>query len=219
MAAIYPSLISSDLLNLEQTIKSLDPYCPGYHLDVMDYHFVPNLTWGPQFLHAIAKATSGQLWIHLMVDNPGRWVEELRLPPETILSFHFETIGADTTFIKLIQKKMLLPSIAISPKTNVDEIFSVLNVVSQVVVMSVEPGFSGQPFLQSTISKIEALTDYRHANELQFSIAVDGGINEKNIKALNEIGVDHFAVASGIFSAKNPVEQLKKLNGIIQYKK
>lgn len=215
MAVIYPSLIASDLLNLEQTIQSLDPHCPGYHLDVMDYHFVPNLTWGPAFIHAIAKATSGQLWVHLMVDNPSRWVEELRLPPETILSFHFETIGADATFIKLIQKKMLAPSIVISPKTNVEEIFSVLSVVSQVLVMSVEPGFSGQPFLQNTASKIEALAEYRHTHDLQFTIAVDGGINEKNIKVLKQQGVDQFAVASGIFSAKNPVEQLKRLNQLI----
>ena len=216
MATIYPSLISADLLNLEQTIKALDPYCPGYHLDVMDYHFVPNLTWGPSFIHAIAKATGGQLWVHLMVDKPTRWLEELRLPPETILTFHFETIGADLTFIKLIQKKMLLPSIAISPKTNVEEIFSVLNAISQVLVMSVEPGHSGQPFLQESIKKIETLAKYRENNNLNFTIAVDGGINEKNIRLLTEKGADQFAVASGIFNAKNPVEQLKKLNSIIQ---
>lgn len=215
MAAIYPSLISADLLNLEQTIKTLDPLCPGYHLDVMDYHFVPNLTWGPAFLQAIAKATGGQLWVHLMVDNPVRWIEELRLPPETILTFHLETIGADQSVIKLIQKKMLKPSIAISPKTAVNEIFSVAHTLSQILVMSVEPGFSGQPFLQDTFNKIKELAKFRDEQGLDFSIAVDGGVNEKNIKALKEFGVDDFAIASGLFGAKNPPEQLKKLNALI----
>lgn len=88
MAKIYPSLISADILNLETQIKTLDPYCPGYHLDVMDYHFVPNLTWGPSFIEAISKATTRQLWVHLMVDNPIVWIEKLSLPSKHLEFSH-----------------------------------------------------------------------------------------------------------------------------------
>lgn len=215
MAMLFPSLISADLLNLECVIKQLDPIVPGYHLDIMDHHFVPNLTWGPMFIHAIAKATNKILWVHLMVDNPTIWIEELNLPGGSILSIHIETISDTSQIIKLIQEKKLKVSIAISPKTPINEFFSLLPMIDQALIMSVEPGWSGQSFLTPSIEKLETLVDYRRSKNLKFRIAMDGGITEKNIKELAQKGVDDFAVASSIFGKPDPVAAAKELTQLI----
>jgi len=211
MALIYPSLISADILNLETQIKTLDPYCPGYHLDVMDNHFVPNLTWGPSFIEAISSKTTRQLWVHLMVDNPTVWIEKLSLPPKTIASFHIETINDTSSIINLIQKKNWLTSIAISPKTPVAKLLPYAKLIDQVLVMSVNPGFSGQQFMEDSKAKVQALADYRTKNGLNFKIAMDGGISADNIQELTALGVDHFAVAHAIFGQPDPVTALQEL--------
>jgi ribulose-phosphate 3-epimerase len=212
MATIYPSLISADLLNLEQTIKKLDPYCAGYHLDIMDNHFVPNLTWGPAFINAINAITTKQMWVHLMVDNPESIIRSLILKPKSIISFHIETKYKITNIIDLIKEKNWLPSIAINPKTDIAQTFSFLPGISQVLIMSVEPGFSGQALIPFTMDKVVALIDYRKQHGLSFSTAMDGGIAIENIAHLTQLGVDQFAVASTIFKASDPVVVLKELN-------
>jgi ribulose-phosphate 3-epimerase len=212
MAIIYPSLIAADLLNLQKDINQMDPYCHGYHIDVMDNHFVPNLTWGPAFIYAIARATEHKLWIHLMVDKPEQWVDNLSLSSGNIISFHFETIGQNIHIIDRIQKKNCMASIAIKPKTNVEEIFPLLNIIDQVLVMSVEPGFSGQSFIKDMADKVVKLQAFRIANKLNFRIGIDGGINKDNIWDLKMKGVDDFAVANAIFGTSDPVASLKELN-------
>jgi ribulose-phosphate 3-epimerase len=212
MALIFPSLISADLLNLEKELKALDPYCPGYHMDCMDYHFVPNLTWGPSFLEAIASKTTRQLWVHLMVDNPALWVENLSLPPQTIITLHIETIRKDQSIIKRIKDKNWLPSLALNPDTDLEQVIPFIPQVYQILVMSVNPGFSGQQFIETTKDKVQALAAYRRSQGLDFKIAMDGGISVDNIKELTAMGVDHFAVAQAIFGALKPVEALKELS-------
>lgn len=215
MTQIYPSLISADLLNLEREIKHLDPYVPGYHLDIMDYHFVPNLTWGPAFMEAIAKITNRTLWVHLMVDNPSSWLEILKLPHGSIIDFHIETFEKNKNIIQNIQDKNWQVSIAISPKTNVEKVFPFLNAISQATIMSVEPGRSGQAFLPDTLSKVEALSNYRAEHDLKFKIAMDGGISEKNISQVSRLGVDRVAVAHALFSKPDPIKALKDLQQLI----
>ena len=211
MIRIYPSLISANLLNLEHDIKILEPYCAGFHLDIMDNHFVPNLTFGVDMIQAISKATRKQLWVHLMVENPRSWIESLNLPPQTILSFHIESTDLPLDIIKRIKEKKWLASIAISPKTGVDEIFPFLNLIDQVLVMSVEPGFSGQRFLDATIDKIAPLVAHRDTQGLHFTIGFDGGITPENIGLLVKKGVTDFAAASAIFSNQHPKEALEQL--------
>lgn len=216
MALIFPSLISADLLNLEKELKALDPYSPGYHLDCMDYHFVPNLTWGPNFIQAIEEKTSHQLWIHLMVDNPLMWVENLFLYPKTIVTFHIETMKNPAELMRLIRQKQWLPSIALSPQTPIEEILPYTYQAYQILIMSVNPGKSGQQFIEETKDKIQALADYRKAHNLNFKIAMDGGISAQNIRQLTTLGVDHFAVAQAIFGQPDPVKALQKLNTLAQ---
>lgn len=212
--AIYPSLISADILNLERVIRDLEPFCAGFHIDIMDGHFVPNLTMGPLFANALAKITKKPLWVHIMAENPESMIETLHLTSGSIISIHIESKKNINNLISQIKEKKYLPSIALSPKTEAESIFPILSSVHQVLIMSVEPGASGQPFLAGVMRKIEPLIAYRDKNKLNFTIAMDGGINEKNIGMLAEAGVQEFAIASGIFDDPNPLEKLRTLSHI-----
>lgn len=217
MKSIFPSLISSDLLNLEKTIIALDPYCAGYHIDIMDNHFVPNLTWGTQFLNAIARKTTKQLWAHLMVENPQSLLETITVPAGSIISIHIETKKEMTSVIKSIIGNNWRPSITINPKTDIAKCFAFLDAeqVNHILIMAVEPGHSGQIFLPVALQKLEALANYREQQKLSYTIAIDGGINEINIQQLAQLGADDFAIASGIFTSENPVNQLIRLSQLI----
>src|SRR5579872_2542806 len=123
MATIYPSLMCANLLNLEQDIAMLNPHIPGYHIDIMDNHFVPNMAFDFDTIHAIARITKKQLWVHAMVDNPIAIIDQLQLPEKTIYSFHIESKFEKKEIIKKLTEKNWLPSIAIKPKTNVAQLF------------------------------------------------------------------------------------------------
>ncbi len=211
MIHIYPSLIGAPLLRLESVIKELDPFIDGYHLDIMDNHFVPNLTWGADFVHAIAQATSKQLWVHLMVDNPDQWVATLNLPHNSLCSIHIESNIDFSKSIKQIKEKKWQMSIAINPKTVPEKIFPLLEHCDQVLVMSVEPGFSGQSFLPETLAKVDVLVNYRQDHQLSYTMAMDGGIGLDTIEEVWKHGVNDVAVASGIFGQKDYVQAVKKL--------
>jgi ribulose-phosphate 3-epimerase len=214
MKPIYPSLIAADLLNIGTTIETFNRICDGFHVDIMDNHFVPNLTWGTAFANAIARASRQPTWVHLMVDNPEEWLDALELTPGSTLTFHFENSSEKNQLIRRIKEKNLRASIAINPKTPVEEILPIAHLVDQIVIMSVEPGFSGQEFIENSIAKIEPLIQLRVKQKLDFTIAMDGGINATNIHQLSQKGVDEFAAAKAIFGASDPVaayEKLKKL--------
>ena len=215
MAKIYPSLISSDILNLQNEIKLLEPYCEGYHIDIMDNHFVPNLTWGQMFVDEIDRVTAKPLWVHLMVDNPEYWVKILSLNANSILTFHFESTQKIKTISDRIKKKNMIPSIAINPKTPVEKIFPFLDIIHHVVVMSVEPGFSGQSFIKEVVDKVDTIVSYVQMRGLKCDVAMDGGIDEGNISMLAQKGVQDFAVGSGIFSKPDKIKALKKLYELV----
>ena len=214
MKAIYPSLISADLLHLGDVIKTFNPICDGFHIDIMDNHFVPNLTWGAAFANTITAASKNPTWVHLMVDNPEKWLPILQLTPGSTLSFHIENSLDKNQAIRSIREKKLKPSIAISPKTALEEILPFAHLVDQILIMSVEPGFSGQNFMPEVMTKIAPLVQMRTEKKLHFTIAMDGGIDATNINMLAQKGVDQFAAAKAIFGQPDPVaayEALKKL--------
>ncbi len=211
---IYPSLISSDLLNLKHTIDLLDAHCDGYHLDVMDDHFVPNLTWGPAFVNAIRTATVRPLYIHLMVDDPVSWPSRLALAGTDTIIFHHEAlhdVQQQKKLLTAIHAKGCKVGIAINPATPAEHVYEVLSLVDVVLVMSVQPGFSGQRFIPEVTQKIETLSGLRKRLGKNFSISVDGGVNEKNIEMLARLHVDVVAVAAALFNYKDPVVALKNL--------
>jgi ribulose-phosphate 3-epimerase len=208
---IFPSLISADILNLEHEIKKLEPHCDGFHIDVMDWHFVPNLTWGPMFINAIAQKTTKPLFVHLMIEKSLEFLDLLALRNNDIVSFHIEESHDIKKMIKCIKEKRWRPNIAIKPKTPVEKFFPFSDMVDSILLMSVEPGFSGQHFLKSSTDRLIALTTYRTEHNLSFEIDMDGGINKENISMLVNHGVNSVAIAAGIFEHHDPVYALKEL--------
>ncbi len=147
---IFPSLIASDLLRLNKTLMVLDAHCDGYHIDVMDFHFVPNLTWGPQFVNAFVQETTQPLHVHLMVDNPEQWLDIIDLRPIDTFIAHFEAFSDENTCAQSIEKvrqKNVRVGLAINPETLVEELYSFLPVLDSVLLMSVSTGISGQTFI------------------------------------------------------------------------
>jgi ribulose-phosphate 3-epimerase len=212
---IYPSLMSVALENLEDEIKLLEPYCAGFHLDVMDNKFVRNSALSIDVVNNIAKIVHKPVWLHLMVEKPDEFYDALFLPNDSLVSFHIESEIDVAKFVKIIREKKHRPSLAISPKMPLERIVPFFQLTDQVLLMSVEPGFSGQPFLQESISRLEKLTAYRKKSDTFFSIGIDGGINKENIKMVAEKGVDDCAVASGIFKQPDHLVALHELQEII----
>jgi ribulose-phosphate 3-epimerase len=211
MVKIYPSLMAANLVNLEKDIKILEKYCYGFHLDIMDFHFVNNLTFGPDTVNAIRKCAENVLWVHLMVESPEKYLPLLSLQKDDIISFHYEALSEKEIFdfLKKIRAVNLKAGLALNPKTPIEVIKPFFNNFDQVVLMSVEPGFSGQKFLSESIKRLKELYYLRDEHELNFSIAMDGGINLKNYKDLINNGVDEIALGGAIFNTRDPASSLK----------
>lgn len=208
MAKIYPSLISADLLNLEATIKSMEPFCAGFHLDVMDFHFVPNLTFGPTMVNAVRTATSKTVWVDLLVEEPEKYLDRLKLSPGDIVSIHIESTHSPDIF-KSIRNRGWLASLAIDPHSEINRATSLIAEVDHVLIMSVIPGFSGQEFIPDSIKRLKELHAFLAHLKHKPLIGMDGGLNEKTLPEILSIGVDTVAMASALFSKPNPVEALK----------
>lgn len=216
---IYPSLISADLLKLGEVLRQLDPHCEGYHVDVMDNNFVPNLTWGADFVNAFCSATKLPLHVHFMVNDPAPFIEKCNLRSQDIFIFHHEAVHSlqeVSEIISLVLKKKAKVGIALNPQTPIDVIIESITSLDHVLVMSVEPGFSGQAFISSTIEKVASLIQLRKQHSGTFSIGMDGGIGKENIKELAGLGVEHFAMASAIFSSQDPIREIEAIRKLVQ---
>jgi ribulose-phosphate 3-epimerase len=212
MPALYPSLLAANTSQLNQLLDQLTPYCHGFHLDIIDQSFVPNATIDSESINAIAHKARKPVWVHLMVKDPKSVIQSLSLQHGSIVSFHAGCGDKILDTINFINEKKYLPSIALSPKTPVSEVFPFLGTVHQVLIMSVDPGYSGQQFMPEMLSKLDPLISYRQMHKLNFRIGMDGGITTHNIKEIIARGVDDIAIGSAIFNNPDPVEFLKKLS-------
>lgn len=225
MAHILPSLISADILRLKDQIELLNPYADGYHIDIMDFNFVPNLTWGPIFVNAIKTITEKPLYIHLMVCDPKKYFNILKLSKNDIINFHIERCPNTTSInydyakecIIAIKKNGLKASLAIKPSTSITTLEPLIEEIDDILLMSVEPGFSGQTFLDISYKRLKELLALKKQRQAFFTISMDGGINENTIQKLTQMGVNSFGIASGIFNQKNPIEALIKLKKLSNY--
>jgi len=209
---IFPSNHSQNINQLTGLIAQLDQLVPGYHVDIMDGHYVPHTMGSLELTHQIRSLTQKQLWVHLMVNNPISWVELLQLNPSDIVSVHYETITKDyERFIKTAEHNQLVASLAVNPETPVTKITPLLPYFKHVLLMSVNPGASGQAFISGTFEKINELIDWQKKNFSSLTITVDGGVNQSNIKQLKELNVAAVAVTNGLFNDFNPIDNFNKL--------
>lgn len=197
---IAPSVLSADYANFETELKKLEASGAEYaHLDVMDGHFVPNISFGAGVVASMRPHSKMVFDCHLMVSNPEHHIEEFARAGADIISIHVEATPHIHGALQKIRAAGVKPSVVINPGTPVEAIKNVLNLVDQVLVMTVNPGFGGQAFLPETMGKIRELVALREANHLNFDIEVDGGIDDKTIRMAREAGANIFVAGSYIF--------------------
>ena len=197
---IAPSVLSADYANFETELKKLEASGAEYaHLDVMDGHFVPNISFGAGVVASMRSHSKMVFDCHLMVSNPEHHIEEFARAGADIISIHVEATPHIHGALQKIRATGVKPSVVINPGTPVEAIKNVLNLVDQVLVMTVNPGFGGQAFLPETMGKIRELVALREANQLNFDIEVDGGIDDKTIQMAREAGANIFVAGSYVF--------------------
>jgi len=196
------SILAADFSNLSENIKNLKEFgCNEIHYDVMDGKFVDEISMGPVVLESIMKDINLPVDVHLMVDNPKKNIEQFsRLNVQTI-TFHYEATFEHISLIKLIKSKDIKVGIAINPSTDINKVFEFVHEIDRVLIMCVNPGFSGQKFDKKNLGKIKKIKNFLTLNNLnsRFEIGVDGGINISNIKDCYEAGANVFISGSSIF--------------------
>ena len=209
MTTISPSILASDFLNLEKEFNRLNECSEIWvHLDIMDGHFVPNLTFGHEFIEKMSEISTNPIDAHFMVTNPEFYVETLKNLNIHHFTFHLEATDDALALVKKAKEHFKSVGVSIKPKTPVSELSDeLLDAVDLVLVMSVEPGFGGQKFMRESISKVKELKQ-RNKNIL---IQVDGGINNENAPELINEGANNLVAGSYLFKQRNLKEAVESL--------
>lgn len=213
-----PSILSADFSKLGEEVASVEKGGADWiHVDAMDGHFVPNLTIGPMVVEALKKVTKLPLDCHLMVSRPEEWVDAFAKAGAHVITVHAEATAHLDRLIHQIQAAGCKAGVSINPATSLTAIEEVLDFVDLVLVMSVNPGFGGQKFIEKSLEKIANLREIRE--DRKFLIEVDGGVSAKNIQSLHDAGAEIFVAGNAIFGEKDRATAIKKLKEEIFPKK
>lgn len=212
MTKIAPSILSADFSKLGMEINDVEAGGASYiHVDVMDGHFVPNITIGPLIVESIRPITTLPLDVHLMIENPDQYIPAFAKAGADIISVHQEAcVHLDRT-IQLIKETGAKAGVVINPATPAETLLPILEKVDLVLVMTVNPGFGGQNFIESAISKVKQLDTWRNEMNLSFEIEIDGGVNTTTAKKCTDAGADVLVAGSAVFNKKDRKEAIQAI--------
>ncbi|EOL50778.1 ribulose-phosphate 3-epimerase [Enterococcus caccae] len=213
---LAPSILSADFANLERDIQLVEKLGADYiHVDVMDGQFVPNITLGPNVVSAIRPVTKLPLDVHLMIVQPENYIEAFAKAGADIITVHEESTPHIHRAVQMIKAAGVKAGVVINPGTPLSAIEYVLDLVDQVLIMTVNPGFGGQSFIESSLDKIAQLKEWKETKGFTYDIEVDGGIIPETAKRCKEAGANVFVAGSYIYDSESPKERIDALRAVL----
>lgn len=212
MGRIAPSILSADFANLEAELASISS-ADLVHVDIMDGHFVPNMTFGLPVVKRISQVSQVPLDVHLMIENPDLWAEKYAEFARSV-TFHYEAAANPASVIESIKAAGAGAAMAIKPGTTFAEVEHLCSSLEMLLVMTVEPGFGGQSLIPETVQKVKQAREFAEANGLNLSIQVDGGVTASNIGELASAGADTFVAGTAVFEATDRNGRIGELRAL-----
>lgn len=219
MTELSPSILSADFSRLGEQVEEASAAGARYiHFDVMDGHFVPNITYGPVVLNSLQKLSTAPFDVHLMIENPERYIESFAGEKTEIITVQQETCPHLYRTLEQIKSLGKKAGVAIDPATPIETLSSIFEFVDLILIMSVEPGFGGQSFIPFCMKKIQKLASIRNRHGYNFMIEVDGGVNKDNAVDISESGTDILVAGSAVFGGEKTItENVKDLLRLVKY--
>lgn len=212
---IAPSVLAADFANLQRDIEMINnSEADWFHIDIMDGVFVPNISFGMPVLEAIHRYAKKTIDVHLMIIDPDRYISTFKKLGADILTVHYEATTHLHRTLQAIKAEGMKAGVALNPHTNVSLLEDVINDIDLVCIMSVNPGFGGQSFIENTYKKVQQLKEIIVRNGASTLIEIDGGVTNKNAKQLTEAGADVLVAGSFVFNAENPIQTIADLKKI-----
>ncbi|MDP2174904.1 MAG: ribulose-phosphate 3-epimerase [Bacteroidota bacterium] len=209
---IAPSVLSADFGNLQRDIEMINQSeADWFHVDIMDGVFVPNISFGFPVLKALQKHAKKTLDVHLMIVNPDQYISTFAEAGANVLSVHIEACPHLHRSLQAIKQAGMKAGVAVNPHTNVNQLEDLMGDIDLICLMSVNPGFGGQKFIENTYRKIEQLKNMQNKHQVSFEIEIDGGVTIDNYKKLLDTGATVLVAGNTVFSSKNPLETIKLL--------